>query len=553
MTIQDKFYEKLQAEYNGYLSRLRSMPSQQIIDNAYEMVTKECILWKFNNGNYLTDAQAKHLLDQNYTLDDFYDVWKSTDIHYEELIKECINNHLDSLGILPGQIVEGEKIHGYTIKRAVLFNDDRGFAYAHNPSAVSPYVTWQLTNTDGKLDYYWGHYFSHEDDALADFNSRATEYAGKNGIEEKQLPTVQEKSTDDEWRKYKAEINNPDKSAFPNFEIFSAKNDVDAIREAHKICDNANDADVFLLEMHEVDDDYNIVRELDLLNHDPDLRRYMNVDLIDFLGQIADRVIVHYPSDFELDVEELREIAQLSNHRENRFMWHCSAFGTRLLPENDVFIRGTGSYNYWVDYRANDPDMVGYAIEVLGKRNSLANGNGETVIGNVYELGEYACHARYVREKALVLDSVSLTYSSDWGVNAGKTITVPRFEYDNDRLRLMGESGNVVKITYHPSESVKSMYELLKYEQDTRLAMPIGNTQEFLSNLDTKLAKVRNFPEQPTKDVTAVTHPSQSASPTFKQMLRDAQSKADRLNDDAAKDNTKPNTQEKKNNYEIGV
>ena len=72
--------------------------------------------------------------------------------------------------------------------------------------------------------------------------------------------------------------------------------------------------------------------------------------------------------------------------------------------------------------------MFGYAVEITGRK-------GHAVIGNAYELGDYYSHSMHVRETALILDSVTLTYSDDWGVNAGKKITVPRYEYDGDHER----------------------------------------------------------------------------------------------------------------------
>jgi hypothetical protein len=168
-------------------------------------------------------------------------------------------------------------------------------------------------------------------------------------------------------------------------------------------------------------------------------------------------------------------------------MWHCCSYGTHLLDEADVFTRDTGPYGYWVDYRPKEPDMVGFAVEVTGYKN-------ETVIGNVYDVGNYYSHAQYVRENSLIIDSVSLTYANDWGINAGKTITVPRYEYDKDRHRLMSESGNVTAIKYHPWESTKTMADLLKVEKAKYMGMPAGDVHEYLKNLDKKLTALREEP-----------------------------------------------------------
>jgi len=132
--------------------------------------------------------------------------------------------------------------------------------------------------------------------------------------------------------------------------------------------------------------------------------------------------------------------------------------------------------------------MIGYIVEVTGT-------NGDSVVGNVYSVGNYANHAQYVRENSLVMDSVSLTYADTWGINAGKTITVPRHEYDKDRHMLMSESGNVVKIKYHASESVQTMADRLQKEKDNNMAVPVGDTKEHLQKLETKLEQIRGVTE----------------------------------------------------------
>ncbi len=79
-----------------------------------------------------------------------------------------------------------ETVHGYEIKRSVLFDDDCGFALAENPKAVEPFVTWALfVDESGHRSYEWGHYFSTLDRATQDYMNRITEYHQKNGVTEK--------------------------------------------------------------------------------------------------------------------------------------------------------------------------------------------------------------------------------------------------------------------------------------------------------------------------------------------------------------------------------
>ena len=91
---------------------------------------------------------------------------------------------------LPGQAVVGVVNTGYAITQAVMFENDRGFALAHSPTAPSPFVTWQFTNDGGNLDHYWGHYFGSEDRARIDFVSRAAEHKETYRLSEKPIPTA---------------------------------------------------------------------------------------------------------------------------------------------------------------------------------------------------------------------------------------------------------------------------------------------------------------------------------------------------------------------------
>ena len=225
------------------------------------------------------------------------------------------------------------------------------------------------------------------------------------------------------------------------------------------------------------------------------LRRFMDVDLIDFLGKIAEKVIIHYPNDWNIDIDELRKYAMFDDFNERRLVWHVSSMGTHIKPERNVFIRDSGAYEYMTDYHQNDPDMFGYYVEVTGK-------DGQRITGNVYEVGNYADFARHVRDTALPLDSVTLTYSDAWGVNAGKVLTVSRNEYDNDRHRLMSESGNVIDVLPHPHDA-RELYKILRDERTHRMSFPIGSQEEHLKKLTEKLAEIRKTPEQSVKPPAA--------------------------------------------------
>ncbi|GHV08325.1 hypothetical protein FACS1894217_10590 [Clostridia bacterium] len=222
---------------------------------------------------------------------------------------------------------------------------------------------------------------------------------------------------------------------------------------------------------------------------DTGLRRFMGVNLFNFLGKIAEQTIIHYPNDWQYDRDALWNAAQSDNTEDKRVVWHVCSYSTHLKNERDVFVRDSGAYAYMTDYHQNDPDMFGYIVEITGKR-------GGEVYGNVFEVGDYAEFAAHIRDTALPLESVTLTYSDRFGVNAGKTITVPRLEYDNDRHRLMSKSGSVTAIRFNPSESVQTMSELLQSERSRRMAYPIGSPQAHFDKIAARIAEVRKPPEQ---------------------------------------------------------
>ena len=79
-----------------------------------------------------------------------------------------------------------DKVKGYEIKRAIAFENDRGFALGENPQAIQPFATWQFTeDASGRRDYYWGHYATDKAAATRDYENRVAEYQQDYGVSEK--------------------------------------------------------------------------------------------------------------------------------------------------------------------------------------------------------------------------------------------------------------------------------------------------------------------------------------------------------------------------------
>jgi hypothetical protein len=170
----------------------------------------------------------------------------------------------------------------------------------------------------------------------------------------------------------------------------------------------------------------------------------------------------------------------------------------------DVFVKDSGAYEYMSDYRVNDPDMFGFVFVITSKMDGQ-------IIGNAFDVGDYSRYAKYLKNVALPLDNVTLRYTDDWGVNAGKTITVSRKEYDNDRHRLMCDSGNVSRITFNP-QSEERLTELLSEEHNRLMALPVGNIQNYIKYVEKELSELRREIEteidEPEIDETPTQKPS---------------------------------------------
>ena len=70
-----------------------------------------------------------------------------------------------------------DKNQGYTILRAVMLENGRGFALGEHPTAPSPYVTWACYDDEaGQRQYEWGHYGSDFAAMEQDFTNRLVEY-----------------------------------------------------------------------------------------------------------------------------------------------------------------------------------------------------------------------------------------------------------------------------------------------------------------------------------------------------------------------------------------
>lgn len=89
---------------------------------------------------------------------------------------------------LPGKEEAGQTVAGYNVQHSIWFDNHRGFALAHSPTAPDPYVIWQFTQNDGQRDFYWGKYCGSREQAQEIFCERVAEYQKNQRIKEVDNP-----------------------------------------------------------------------------------------------------------------------------------------------------------------------------------------------------------------------------------------------------------------------------------------------------------------------------------------------------------------------------
>lgn len=82
--------EKVYSELNAFIDELKKLPSEMVIDKAYEKVLKEdfvaCV-----EGMRFDNTTAKALYQKKNTLDYIYSEWMKTDITYTEVLENSLD------------------------------------------------------------------------------------------------------------------------------------------------------------------------------------------------------------------------------------------------------------------------------------------------------------------------------------------------------------------------------------------------------------------------------------------------------------------------------
>lgn len=131
----------------------------------------------------------------------------------------------------------------------------------------------------------------------------------------------------------------------------------------------------------------------------------MNIDILNVMQTIVDSRVKHYRSDFEYDVQTLREAALKPERTDRTFVWMSRTSGTWLLHEQNVFIKESHEYSVFTYYAEQTRDKIHAFIVEAG---SLDDG---TVRGNLYAL-DYRRYYSHVKASAVSAGSIIITYEN---------------------------------------------------------------------------------------------------------------------------------------------
>ena len=146
--LEEKFFDKLEREYEEFIKKLEKCEPSVIIDKAYEKVLKEEIKSILENKDF-DEEELNVLLKVEGILDKCYDEWQDFDGNFDEKIEYAVDQRIEKI------IDEEDKY------KATDFSSDtyRGIYYSvkddcdENKGGYYIEFYRDLQNDDGDVDF----------------------------------------------------------------------------------------------------------------------------------------------------------------------------------------------------------------------------------------------------------------------------------------------------------------------------------------------------------------------------------------------------------------
>ncbi len=94
--LRDRLYEKASGEQDRFISKLKTLTPEQIIEASYEKVIRDDILIVFE-GDDISRKQTIELLKLKEPLADCYARWLHNDFSHMDMLRDTISEFADDL------------------------------------------------------------------------------------------------------------------------------------------------------------------------------------------------------------------------------------------------------------------------------------------------------------------------------------------------------------------------------------------------------------------------------------------------------------------------
>lgn len=92
--LKRKFEEKINKEFRKFVDSLKQYDPEIIVNNAYELVSKQEMIYKIIDKDYTT-SELKALLKTKGILNECYDEWLKSDGNFNEVLEYAVDNRIE--------------------------------------------------------------------------------------------------------------------------------------------------------------------------------------------------------------------------------------------------------------------------------------------------------------------------------------------------------------------------------------------------------------------------------------------------------------------------
>ena len=174
------------------------------------------------------------------------------------------------------------------------------------------------------------------------------------------------------------------------------------------------------------------------------MRAFIDVDVQECLRRVVEENTVHYRTDFEYDIRELKNAAYNGYHKD--FLWMSRESGTHLLGDNHVFLKGVSEHNSWLNYRTHPEEVKAFFVHVEGIRDGKPHGYLAEI--------DYLEHCRQVEQMAIPPSIVKVDFTD------GQRRIFDYAYYNQNRQSIQDEFGRAFRMEYDAPGLDDLMYHI---------------------------------------------------------------------------------------------